>query len=151
MSGSWRIQRVEKELKQVIAKYLLGGFHRPLHGLVTVARVEVSADLRGARVFVSFMGVEDEEASENIDTLKENVGDIQREVSRRLPMKFCPKLRMIWDRGFVHGEHIHKTLKELQDERKELLNQREKSLGEKNELLLGQTEELQKSLNEGED
>ena len=112
MSGRWRVQRVEKELQQVVASYLVRGFHWPLRGLVTVSRVEASSDLRSARVFVSFMGSE-EEASENLSILNENIGEVQREVGRQLRMKFCPKLRMVWDRGLAHYDRINETLKEL--------------------------------------
>lgn len=114
MSGPWRIQQVGRELQQVIANYLINGFHHPLYGLVTVSRVEVSADLRQARVFVSFMGSK-EETTENLETLTENVRDIQKEVGRRLRMKFCPKLRIIQDRGFAHYDQIETTLKGLKD------------------------------------
>ena len=124
MSGRWRVQRVKRELQQVIASYLLSGFHKPLHGLVTVSRVEVNSDLRGARIFISFMGSE-EEASENMGVLTENIGEIQREVSRKLRMKFCPKLQIIWDRGFAHYDQINETLKGLNMDREDSVVDRE--------------------------
>lgn len=51
-----RIQRVEKELRHLVAGYFLTGLKDPLSCLSSVVGVKVSPDLRHAKVYVSLMG-----------------------------------------------------------------------------------------------
>lgn len=112
MGESRRVNRVEKELHQVIASFLLTGFKFPLYGLVSVSRVQVSPDLKSARVFVSFMGTEKDKI-ESLENLQDNVRDIQFEVSKKIQMKFCPKLKIIEDKGMEHQLKVEKILSDI--------------------------------------
>ena len=88
---SRRVGRMEKELQQVIASYLLFNLKGPLYGLVSVAKVGVSKDLRSAKVYVSVMGTEeDRQATE--EKLEEQRGAIQHHINKVIKTKFCPVL-----------------------------------------------------------
>ena len=54
-AGSHRTTRVEGEMREVIATYLLLTLRRDLPGMVTVTRVIVSKDLRNAKVLFTVM------------------------------------------------------------------------------------------------
>lgn len=112
MSTSRRIQRAEKELKAVIANYLLMGIKEPLKGIVSVSRVMAAKDLRSAKVFISVLG-SPEDQSQSLEAISSRHGDVQREVSHRLRMKFCPKLRFILDHGMDESFKIEQILQEL--------------------------------------
>ena len=113
MSESRRVQKVEKEVRQIVANYLLGGFKDPLNGLVSVSRVMANKDLRSAKIFVSVMGTEPDLEEENISILQNRSGDIQREVSKHLRMRYCPKLTFILDRSTEQILKIDKILHEI--------------------------------------
>ena len=109
---SRRVERAEKELQQIIASYMITGFKYPLKGLVSVSRVQASPDLRHAKVFVSVMGSEDD-ADESIETLTDNAQIFQKEVGKKLPMKFCPKLKFFLDEGLKNSIKVQGILSQL--------------------------------------
>ncbi len=104
-SQSRRQQRVERELQQIIATYLLSHLKGPHFGLLSVAQVSVGGDLRQAKVYVSVLGSE-EDRDMMEDVLEEQRADVQDYIARKLPMKFCPRLRFYVGRSpeIVSGE-----------------------------------------------
>ncbi len=113
MGDGRRVSRVEKEIQQTVAQFLISGFKMPLPGLVTVARVKMPADLRSAKVYVSVIGEnEDKLLIEVIDLLQERAFEIQNYIGKQLKMRYCPKLTFFADEA---TEHILKVEKILQD------------------------------------
>ena len=112
MSENRRIQKVEKEVRQVIANYLVGQFRGPLRGIVSVSRVVVSKDLRQAKVYITVFG-SDEDREVSMEGLEAYAGEIQKEISRRLVMKFCPKLKFFIDEGADKVMKVDSILHEL--------------------------------------
>jgi ribosome-binding factor A len=79
-------------------------------GLLTFTRVDLSPDLRSARVFVSFTGGFDlGEAA--IEGLERAAGFVRGEVARRLSLRRAPDLRFIHDRTADHLAKIDALLK----------------------------------------
>ena len=96
--SSRRVEKVQKELRSIVASYLLNmtGY---FSGMVSVTYVIASGDLRNAKVFVTVMQEnEDQKLLErDIEIMQEEAKLIQKEVAHQLPMKFCPKLTFILD------------------------------------------------------
>jgi ribosome-binding factor A len=111
-----RLQRVEKEMRQSIATYLLSGFRGELRGLVTVSRVGVASDLRSARVFVSVLGTPEEQEA-TMASLEERARDIQLEVDRQLRMKHCPRISFALDHGLEKSIKIDSILRSIEQQR----------------------------------
>jgi ribosome-binding factor A len=57
------MRRVDEAVREVLADALQQDLTDPRVGFVTVTEVRTSADLRHARVFVSVLGTEDEQAA----------------------------------------------------------------------------------------
>lgn len=96
MEVSRRVQRVERELRELLATYLLRELKGETAGFVSVTRTLVSKDLRHAKVFVSVMG-EPGDAETTLEALKDNTGAIQLYTGRNLKTKFCPRLTFFID------------------------------------------------------
>ncbi len=81
--GTNRMESVGREIQREIANIVLKEIDDPLIGFVTITDVEMSADLRHAKVFFSVLG--EDEAKETEDSAKvfENDG--------RGKAIFCPK------------------------------------------------------------
>jgi len=79
---------------------------------VTVIRVEVSADLRIARIHVSVMGDEKQQQL-SINGLKNAAGFLQSRISSRVDMRYTPKLEFILDQGVKRSIEIARLLKEV--------------------------------------
>jgi len=84
-------------------------------GLVTITGLELSPDLRHARVFVSAMGPESEQAAA-IRTLNHAAGWVRHELGQRIRVKFLPELVFQADTSQKYGEHIDQLLDQIKGE-----------------------------------
>lgn len=104
-----RTQRVGQELQKEIAFILQREIKDPRLGMVTVSDVEVSRDLAYAKVFVSFLTLnEDEtEASEHIkqglSVLNEASGFIRSLLGKAMRLRIVPQLTFEYDGSLVEG------------------------------------------------
>ena len=115
--GNRRLLRVEKEMRQTVASYLVGGFRGQLQGIVTVSRVGVSSDLRTARVFVSVLGEAGQQKA-TIEALQEQAGDVQRDINEKLRMKHCPRITFELDPGLEKSLRLDAIFRDIELERK---------------------------------
>lgn len=92
MSRSKRVQRVERELFETLSQFLIHEVSVPLPCYVAVSAVEVSPDLRNAKVFFRLVGQEDT-VNQAKAILGEERSAFQRHVAQNLKLKFCPVLR----------------------------------------------------------
>ena len=82
---------------------------------VTVIEVQVTPDLRLAKVFVSVLG--GEEAGENaLQGLRHAAGYIRREVAQRLQLRFAPELMFLLDDYWQRGARVDQLLHQLHSE-----------------------------------
>jgi ribosome-binding factor A len=79
-------------------------------GLVTVTKVELSADLSVAKVGVSFVGGEGD-PDEAIEAIAKRAGFLRGEIGRRLTLRHAPELRFVHDRSGAYAAHIDALLK----------------------------------------
>ena len=119
--GGRRVQRVEREIREVVGAYLIGGFKGELPGIVSVTRVICSKDLRTAKIMITVMGFDasgkvDHESA--VDALQERAFEVQHEVNRRLQMKHCPKVTFMYDEGFEKSLKVEHILRNLAAESK---------------------------------
>lgn len=113
-----RSERVADLIKREIGEIIERELKDPRIGFATVTAVEVSEDLRHARVFISIFGDRriQEETERGLDSAK---FFIQGEIGRRLRLKYTPEISFQRDRSLEHGLRISKILKTLQEERDE--------------------------------
>ncbi len=111
-SGGRRIGRVETELKQLIATYLPLGLHIPPDRIVTITRVMVSKDLRNAKVYVSVIGPLEVQNS-IVEEIQQKAYEFQSYISKRVVMKYCPRLKFLPDQSTNEILKIEKKIQEL--------------------------------------
>ena len=78
--------------------------------LITVTEVRMTPDLKTARVYVIPLGGID--TKETVRILTENSHLVRRALSKRLVIKFLPKLTFVEDNSFEYAEKIEKIIKE---------------------------------------
>jgi len=113
-SGSGRQARLAASIRAELADVVARDVKDPrVHaaGLITFTRVDLSPDLRTARVFVSFSGDEAAGAAA-VAGLTKAVGYIRGEVARRLSLRRAPDVKFIHDRTLEHVAKIDALLKE---------------------------------------
>lgn len=109
-SKSVRVQKVEKELREIISEVLPSMLYFNSNVLVSIIRVEAASDLRSARVFVSIFP--DDAADEIMEELEHVRIDVQNEVSKKIRMKYLPKLKWINDHSVDQLVKVSQILKE---------------------------------------
>lgn len=117
MGDGRRVARVEREVQATIAQFLIRGFKIPLPGLVTVAVVKMTGDLRSAKVYISVLGSDDQK-EQALELLQERAFEIQNFIGKELKMRYCPKLTFFADHTTDQVLKVEKILHELEEERK---------------------------------
>ena len=111
MSSSRRIKRVEELLRQEISKILLYELQDPRESFITVTGVEVSRDLKNARVGVSVLGSESD-TKKAMAKCRHASGFIQHELCSRIDLRYTPVLSFYNDTGPEKSVKISQILKE---------------------------------------
>ena len=78
--------------------------------LITVTEVRMTPDLKTARVYVIPLGGID--TKETVKILTEYSHLVRRALSKRLDIKFLPKLTFVEDNSFEYAEKIERIIKE---------------------------------------
>lgn len=79
---------------------------------VTVTYVEVSADLRMAKVHVSVMG-DDTRKKLCLTALKNASGYFQKKIGDRIDTRYTPRIQFVLDRGIENAMAVTRILDEV--------------------------------------
>jgi ribosome-binding factor A len=106
-----RSQRVSDLLRQEIADIIMRRLKDPRLGFVTVTGVDITDDLKIARVFVSCL--KEEERETTLEILNSAKNFVRSEVAKRVRMKIIPSIEFRVDESLGYGDRIEKLLKEI--------------------------------------
>src|SRR3954470_7190541 len=109
---SVRLLRVGEQVRHVLSELVARGdvhYETPQSHLGRIPQVRMSPDLHHATVFVKPLLGQDEDAV--LKALRQNTAYLQREVARRVRMKYAAKLKFIPDESFDEGGHIDSILR----------------------------------------
>ena len=81
--------------------------------VITVTEVRMTPDLKTARVYVIPLGGEG--AREMVSVLTEYSHLVRKALSKRLDIKFLPKLTFVEDNSFEYAEKIERLIKKIKD------------------------------------
>jgi ribosome-binding factor A len=102
-------------LRSELSQLLLRRVQDPRVKLVSLSRVDVSPDLRQARVLVSVLG-SDDERRQALEGLSRARGFLRSELARSLRhLRAVPELTFALDRGAEHSQRISQLLEDLDD------------------------------------
>ena len=109
---SRRTLQVGEFLREELSDIIRREVNDPRIGFFSLTRVDVSSDLRAARVYVSVFGT-DEERAETLAALRSAAGFIRHHLRPRLRMRQIPDLEFRDDRSMEHAERIGRALRDL--------------------------------------
>ena len=115
MATGNRPARVGAEIQKLLAALFAKGLKDPRIGFVTFTGVEVTADLRDAKVWWTFHGSEAEQKS-TAQGLEAAKGYLRREVGRSLGLRVTPALHFKYDVAIDRGQRIEELLREVKRE-----------------------------------
>ncbi len=110
-----RPDRVAEAIREVVATVLAEGVKDPrVVGLVTVTGVDVTRDLRHAKVFVSIMGSDAERAA-TIDGLASLAAHLRARVGRELRLRLAPEITFRLDESIARAARIESLLAQVRE------------------------------------
>lgn len=110
-----RQERVADLIRDEVSLIIQHEMSDPRLGMVSITHVEMSPDLRYARLFVSIYGTDEEQRS-SLVALNNASGFIRRTLAPRLRMRTIPEISFRLDRSMAHAESIARILRELEPE-----------------------------------
>jgi len=117
-----RTSRIGEVIMRELAQMIQQEVSDPRVGMVTVSHVDVTSDLKYAKVYVTRLnGVEsDQDVTECIAGLTNAAGFLKRGIAKRVEIRTIPELRFYYDKSLEHGFHmdelIAKANKDLADD-----------------------------------
>jgi ribosome-binding factor A len=107
-----RTRQVGELLKEELTDIIRKEVKDPRIGFMSITDVEVTPDLRQARVFVSVLHEEEREGT--MDALTSASSFIRHHLKPRLRMRQIPFLEFRGDRSMEYAQHITNTLREIE-------------------------------------
>lgn len=109
-----RLERVNSEVQKSLSKILSNELRDPrIKALVTITKVEVSADFSHAKIFVSLLGANANEESQTFEILKSSASFIRKSLSQKLNLRLTPELHFFIDDAWKEGERMEKIISSL--------------------------------------
>ena len=103
-------------MREEIATFLASDVKDPrIMGLVTVTAVEITRDLRHAKVFVSVLGSESQRAA-TFDGLAGVAAHLRGRVGRALRLRVAPEIEFRNDESVAHAAKIEQLLAQVRRE-----------------------------------
>lgn len=109
---SIRTERVASLIREEIAGILIKEYGGQGLGFTTVTEVEVSGDLRVAKVFFSVFG-SDEVKTKTMARLEDEKSHIRGMIGSRLRLRFVPELQFHLDGTMDRVDRINRLIKEI--------------------------------------
>jgi|SRR5438128_12135828 len=114
MAGYKRADRVNVLLQRELGTIISEELGDPRIAFSTVTAVEITDDLRSAKVHVSVLGDDDQIAS-TMKALDEAKPYLRHELGSRVDLRFVPQLHFISDRSAERSARISTLLREAKE------------------------------------
>lgn len=109
-----RTDKVAESLKKEISSIVHDELNDPRLGFVTIARVELTPDLRYARVFYSVLG-EAQDYPRTKEALDSALGFIRRLIGQRIKLRFTPEIVFKEDHSTEYSIKIEEILNQIRE------------------------------------
>lgn len=113
MPNPHRQEKLGEQIAVEVSDLLRTRVKDPRVGFASITHVEVSGDLRHAKIFVSVMG-NDEEKRSTIEALRHATGFIRHELAGRLTLRFMPEIVFKLDSSIEQGTRILGLIREME-------------------------------------
>jgi len=110
-----RVLRASEAIRRELGVILDRKLADPRIGMVTVTRVDLSEDLRYAKVFVSFL-CDDGKRDESLRLLRKARRFVRGELAHSLRFRVAPELTFLIDDSSKNYIRISSVLKDIQEE-----------------------------------
>ena len=110
--SSRRTLKAASAIREVVSMAILTELRDPRIENVTVTFVEISSDMRYAKVHVSIMGDEKQQQL-CLHGLNRAAGYLQKRVNDRIDTRYTPRLQFVLDKGIKNAFKVAEILREV--------------------------------------
>ena len=110
-----RAERVGDQIRMEVADILARRTKDPRVGFITVTGVDLSSDLRLAKVYVTTL--QEGQEAHALEGLNSALGFIRAELGRRLALRYTPDLIFRQDKSGQYGNRMEKLLDSLHEQK----------------------------------
>ncbi|MFB0917594.1 MAG: 30S ribosome-binding factor RbfA [Clostridiaceae bacterium] len=109
-----RMGRINEEMKKEMSNIILRELKDPrIKAMVSVTGVDVTTDLKYAKVYLSIFSPDKEEEKATLDAIKKASGFIRTRLSKTINLRNTPELIFLEDTSIDYGMHIDELLKKV--------------------------------------
>jgi ribosome-binding factor A len=112
---SYRAERIGQQIHQIVSILLDREMADPRLAGTNVTHVQVSGDLRVAKIFVAPNG-DQATTRDMLDGLEHAAGFVRRQIARNLELRVAPEVRFVLDTSIEKGERFLRALEQLHAE-----------------------------------
>jgi len=114
--SSRRPERVRGLLQETVAEILLREVKDPRVEGITLTGVDITPDLKLAKIYFSTLQAEHHEAA--LAGLKSAAGYIKRQIALRLQLRHTPELRFFYDTTLEKANRLESLLRQVEQEKR---------------------------------
>ena len=112
MAKSYRKERMNETMKEVLSDLLFNQVKDPRVGFVTITAVVVSRDYETAKVYYTVMG-DDEEKEESKRGLISAGGFLRKTVCSHLKLRNAPELHFVYDDTLDRSIRVEEAIRDM--------------------------------------
>ncbi|MDD3087421.1 MAG: 30S ribosome-binding factor RbfA [Candidatus Omnitrophica bacterium] len=109
-----RQDKVAEAIRQEVSVIIHDKLKDPRVGFVTITNVEITHDLRFAKIFFSVLGNE-EAYKKTKQAFDSSLGFIRKLISQRLNLRFAPEIAFYEDRSSEYSVRIEEVLNQIKE------------------------------------
>ena len=113
-----RPERVQEAIRQEVSKIIQHELKDPRIGFLTITAVEVTPDLRYARIFFTALG-EMKDKMLALKGLKSAKGYIKGRLADEIKLRFMPEIEFKIDESWERGKHLDDIFTKLEKEKRD--------------------------------
>ena len=114
--SSQRPGRVQEAIRQEVSRIVHSEMKDPRLGFITITKVDLTDDLRYARIFFSVFG-EDKDKKLALKGLNSAKGYVKGLLADRIKLRYAPEIAFVIDESIEHTKRIYGILDKLKKER----------------------------------
>lgn len=110
--SSRRVLKAAQAVREVVGMAIIADLKDPRIKDATVTMVEVSPDMRNAKVHVSVMG-DDVKQNLCLKGLQSSAGYLQSKIGNRIDTRYTPRIQFVLDRGIKNAMTVARILEDV--------------------------------------
>ncbi len=110
---TWRQEQLAEVIAEELSDLIRTRMKDPRIGFASITDVELSGDLRHAKVFVSVLGTPEEQRA-TLQGLEHAAGFLRHELAQRLTIRYTPEVLFRLDESIERGTRILQLIHEME-------------------------------------